>query len=82
MPFDYVVICEATGKVRHPSRKVAVTNLRRILHGLDAAGRDRKERGRLVAYPCRACVGGWHIGNNEPFVIRLRKARGLWRDAA
>ncbi len=58
------VYCAATGKVRHPSRKVAQTNLNRVLRGLDGSGKDRRERGKLSVYRCRHC-SGWHLGNRD-----------------
>ena len=71
---DSVTFCPATGKVRHPSYKVAVTNLHRVLRGYDGSGRDRKERGRLCVYRCEHC-NGHHVGNNDPFIIKSRKRR-------
>lgn len=64
--FPGAVYCPATGKVRHPSRKVAVTNLNRVRRGMDGGGRDRRERGKLSVYRCPHCQGGYHIGNKSP----------------
>lgn len=68
------VLCLATGKVAHPSRKVAAENLHRVLRGLDGAGRDRKERGRMLVFKCELCPG-WHIGNNDPLCAKRDKAQ-------
>lgn len=62
------------GKVAHPSRRVALENLARVMRGLDGAGRDRKERGRLIVYKCRH--GCWHIGNHDPFLATADKRLG------
>jgi hypothetical protein len=69
------VFCAATGKVRHPSRKVAAENLKRFLAKLDVKGRDRRAMGRLNVYRCEHCSGGWHCGNQEPDLLRSRRAR-------
>lgn len=66
--------CPATGKVRHPSRKVAAANLRRFLAGLDLKGRDRRAMGKLNVYRCAGCGGGWHCGNHSPEETRRRRA--------
>ena len=60
------------GKVPHPSRKIATENLHRVRRGLDTAGKDRKERGKLVVYRCRACAM-WHVGNNDVVETRARR---------
>ena len=64
-------VSECSGKVAHPSRRVAIENLHRVRKNHDRAGRDRKERGLMVAYHCRHC-DRWHIGNNEPFIVTAR----------
>ncbi|MBY0456763.1 MAG: hypothetical protein K2V38_05465 [Gemmataceae bacterium] len=61
-----VAYCPTSGKVRHPSRRVAVENLKRVRKGLDAARKDRRQCGALGVYRCRHCSGGWHIGNHSP----------------
>lgn len=76
-PYPDVVFCFATAKVRHPSRKVALRNLRRVRDGLDGTGRDQREFGRFGIYLCRRC-SGWHIGNRlapEPRTGRKREPR-------
>ena len=57
------------GKVRHPSYKVAVTNLHRAARNHDRNGRDRQT---LRVYLCHRC-GGYHTGNAD--VDALRSAR-------
>ncbi len=49
-------------KIRHPSRRVALAALRRVLAGLDGAGKDRES---LKVYRCCHCKGGWHIGGTR-----------------
>jgi len=70
---EQVVYCAASGKVRHPSRKVALANLKRVRSGLDAARKDRRQCGALGVYRCRHC-SGWHLGNHDPFVLQGNKA--------
>lgn len=69
-----VAFCAATGKVRHPSRKVATENRNRVLRGLDRSGKDRKERGVLLVFRCRDC-SGWHCGNQDRFMSDRAKQR-------
>ncbi len=64
------VCCAATGKVCHPSRKVAAENLNRVRGNHDRHARDRKERGKLIAYLCKAC-GSWHTGNQDTGAVRV-----------
>lgn len=47
------------GKVRHPSRKVALRSLRRVRDGLRSYGKDD---GTLGVYLCKSCLG-YHVGN-------------------
>ncbi len=49
------------GKIGHPSRKIALENLARVLAGQDAVGRDRVS---LHIFRCQTCAL-WHLGNND-----------------
>lgn len=69
-----VTLCPSTGKIRHPSRRVALENLRRFLRLLDGAGRDRRACGKLDVYWCAGC-GGFHCGNRSRFDAKAMKAK-------
>jgi hypothetical protein len=49
------------GKVGHPSRKIALANLRRIIAGLDSYAKDRESLG---IFRCDRCAQ-WHCGNSD-----------------
>lgn len=73
-PDDYPGAVYCGGKVRHPSRTVAEQNLARLTRRFDRSGKDRKERGLLMAYHCDLCHG-FHLGNWSPENIRAEKAK-------
>lgn len=70
-----VEYCPRDGKVRHPSRKVALQNLNRVRRNHDRAARDRRVCGKLNVYRCQWCAGGWHLGNDSPDETRARLRR-------
>jgi hypothetical protein len=58
--FRPVTLCPKLGKVTHPSRKIATTEMRRHLKKL----REKGERVTFNIYLCPHC-GGWHCGGND-----------------
>lgn len=71
---ESVTYCPHTGKVCHPSRRVAAENLARTIAGFDLRGRDRRQCGKLNVYRCKAC-GQFHLGNQDPELTRARRER-------
>ena len=58
--------CQCGDKVKHPSRRVAVENMRRMARGREFNG--RRDRVPLAVYLCGVC-GSWHCGTC--FTIKL-----------
>jgi len=59
------------GKVRHPSRKLAMESLHIVTRALDANARDRC---LLHAFLCKQC-GGFHLGNSVPRMKSNRREK-------
>lgn len=53
-----------SGKVRHPSRKIA-TGVRRSMMNKASSYEDFLRAEGLEPYPCSKC-GGWHLGHPTP----------------
>ncbi len=62
----YIPSCR---KVGHPSRRLAQTNLNRVIAKHDRAKRDR---GPLHVFRCEAC-SQWHIGNSDILLSRSER---------
>ena len=76
-PFDPsrpVAFCPVTGKVCHPSRRVAVENMNRARKVQDMRGRDRRVCGKLMVYQCEFC-SLWHAGNHDPENTKRKRAK-------